>query len=191
MPLRIAIIGWGSLIWDPRALPREGPWQTGGPLLPVEFSRVSSDCRLTLVIDPENGVHTRTRFVLSPRTDLFDAIDDLKDREGTVREHIGHIGCPPGCDSRQDHDRVPLHDTIAEWACANGFDAAVWTALPSNFSSKTGLPFSIANAIAYLTSLPQTVRLKALRYVDNAPAEVITPLRQALLENPIPCRGRP
>jgi hypothetical protein len=48
--MRIAVIGWGSLIWDPRELDRQGRWHTCGPRLPIEFARISKDVRLTLVI---------------------------------------------------------------------------------------------------------------------------------------------
>lgn len=63
LPLKIVILGWGSLIWNPRGLPREGPWEEGGPSFPIEFSRVSNDCRLTLVIDPVNGAQVMTRYI--------------------------------------------------------------------------------------------------------------------------------
>lgn len=107
--MRIAIIGWGSLIWDPRELPREGTWQSGGPRLPIEFSRVSQDCRLTLVIDYENGAATQTRYVLSPRVDLDDAIEDLRVREGTNKKRIGFVDLKYDKDSGQicsDHQKA-------------------------------------------------------------------------------------
>ena len=37
----IAILGWGSLIWDPRDLQFDGQWRENGPLFPIEFSRPS------------------------------------------------------------------------------------------------------------------------------------------------------
>ena len=49
-------LGWGSLIWDQcRAaeLPTRGCWHKDGPFLPIEFARVSSNGRLTLVIMPD------------------------------------------------------------------------------------------------------------------------------------------
>ena len=49
--MSIACLGWGSLIWDPQELPvREEDWLCDGPSLPVEFSRLSSGDRVTLVI---------------------------------------------------------------------------------------------------------------------------------------------
>lgn len=59
--MKIAILGWGSLIWDKRNLRLAGEWQVGGPVLPIEFSRVSGYGRLTLVIDPLHGVASEGR----------------------------------------------------------------------------------------------------------------------------------
>jgi nitroreductase len=48
--LRIACLGWGSLIWKPENLPIIGEWKNDGPMLPIEFSRESGGQRITLVI---------------------------------------------------------------------------------------------------------------------------------------------
>lgn len=61
--MNITILGWGSLIWDQRDLPISGDWQLGGPALPIEFSRISRDGRLTLVIDECNGVAVSTSYL--------------------------------------------------------------------------------------------------------------------------------
>jgi hypothetical protein len=175
--MKIVIIGWGSLIWDPRELPREGTWIQPGPLLPIEFSRVSSDARLTLVIDPSHGEKLPTRYVGSPRSDISDAIADLKDREGTATRHIGFV------DLTHDKSRAAV-DIIAkgirEWAATAGIDGVVWTDLPSNFDEETGLAFSLEVAERYLRGLPKTAAEKARKYINNAPSEVNTPLRRHL-----------
>jgi hypothetical protein len=45
--MRIACVGWGSLVWDPRDLPVKGAWRPDGPRLPIEFARQSDNGRLT------------------------------------------------------------------------------------------------------------------------------------------------
>lgn len=81
--MRIVLLGWGSLLWSPDGLPVTGDWQQGGPVLPIEFSRISSDGRLTLVIDEANGTEIVTHYTLSSRTNVKDAIEDLRKREDT------------------------------------------------------------------------------------------------------------
>jgi len=60
--LRIALLGWASLLWErgPDFDRWRGPWQYDGPTLKLEFSRVSEKPlkALTLVIDSEHGVET-------------------------------------------------------------------------------------------------------------------------------------
>lgn len=48
--MKIACLGWGSLIWKSGALPVAGEWQTDGPSLPVEFCRVSDGGELATAI---------------------------------------------------------------------------------------------------------------------------------------------
>jgi hypothetical protein len=180
--MRIAVLGWGSLIWDPRELPREGTWQEGGPILPIEFSRISSDSRLTLVIDPKNGAAVPTRFVLSPRADVEDAVSDLRTREGTTVDRIGFVNLADG------HHRCnadpSAREKIQDWARSKGFEAVVWTDLYPNFEKEHSrhLPFSVENAETYLRELPKGVAIRARKYIQNAPEEVDTPLRRRLRE---------
>ncbi len=177
--MRIAILGWGSLIWDPRNLPRKGNWEVGGPTLPIEFTRVSADRRLTLVIDPANGVLVATRFVLSPRANLAEVVADLRKREGTSSDRIGYLNLNDGTWRCSLHS--PASGIIRAWADANRFDAVAWTDLPSNFRERTGEPFSVEAAERYLRRLPKSAVDRARRYIENAPPEVDTPLRRRLL----------
>ncbi len=49
--MKIAVLGWELLIWDPRQLSiKQGEWFTDGLFLPVEFAHISNNGRLTLVI---------------------------------------------------------------------------------------------------------------------------------------------
>ena len=65
---------------------------------------------------------------------------------------------------------------------SNGYDAAIWTALESNFdqSGKGGEPFSVTAALRYLETLERDDAAafgRALAYVRNAPSEIQTPVR--------------
>jgi hypothetical protein len=186
--MRIAILGWGSLIWDQRDLPISGDWQRGGPVLPIEFSRISrsgerAGC-LTLVIDEPHGANVPTRFALSPRTNLDDAIADLRTREGTSSDRIGYVNLVRNTEreyARQQHPHAC--DTIKAWAQAQGLDAMVWTALPSNFAEVAQRPFSVEAAIQHLKALAEPAKSRALEYLRRAPEEVVTPLRKAFNRN--------
>ena len=75
----IACLGWGSLIWDPKGLPVDGGWYTDGPQLPVEFTRVSRDGRLTLVIT-EGAPPVAVLWSCLSVSSLDDAIQALAER---------------------------------------------------------------------------------------------------------------
>lgn len=84
--MSIAILGWGSLCWDPRDLAITGEWIFDGPMLPVEFARISGGKRITLVI--KNGFEpVNTLYVISSLQDLDEAGENLRRRE--VREIWG------------------------------------------------------------------------------------------------------
>jgi hypothetical protein len=108
--MRIAVLGWGSLIWERRHLPITGDWQRSGPVLPIEFSRISrsgerAGC-LTLVIHEQHGANVPTRFALSLRTNLDDAIADLRTREGSSSDRIGYANLVRNAEreyARQQH----------------------------------------------------------------------------------------
>ena len=183
--MKIAIIAWGSLVSNPRDLPLDGEWQLNGPKLPVEFSRVSKDARLTLVIDNVHGKDVPTRFAMSSRQCLLDAVADLRDREGTVMKCIGYTDISGKRVSVLKHpDHQIAHDRLMPWLKSNdfGFDAVIWTALQSNYQERQQHEFTIGHATAYLKKLPLTPRKNAFDYIQTAPPEVMTPLRLHLLE---------
>lgn len=177
--MKIAIIGWGSLIWNPAGLPYHGVWETGGPRLPIEFCRISKDGRLTLIIDETHGTEVTSRWSTSPRSSVEQAVSDLVAREVCGAEGIGFLDCTSGEHSRQRHRSQPdVLATIDRWCVTGGLDAAIWTALPFTFVGRAGRSFSVPNALDYLDSLSGSTREKALEYVRNAPDEVDTPVRR-------------
>ncbi len=182
--MKIAILGWGSLIWELGEIPLNGSWQNGGPRLPIEFSRVSESRAgaLTLVIDSVNGKDVPTLFAISRRIELADAICDLRNREKTVVKRIGFVNLVDG--SQRCNVYPESSNVIRAWACCQTFDAVIWTDLPSNFKEKVYAQFSVDEAVRYLHSLPEDGAKEARIYIQKAPQEINTPLRRALKDDP-------
>jgi len=183
--MKIAILGWASLLWEGGTeFDRwHTSWAYDGPILKIEFSRISQT-RLgafTLVIDQEYGTPTTVAWCLSKRTELEDAISDLQAREGTTRNQIGHVVI------RREIKPLVATSTagpIEIWARANNLDAVIWTALTSNFQEKTAQVFSVTAAVAYLKSLPIEAKVKAAEYIWRAPNFVKTAVRVAIQVEP-------
>ena len=182
--MKIAILGWGSLLWEPGAeFERwiELPWKNDGPRLKVEFSRISRSRKgaLTLVIDEVNGTSSNVAWCLSKRDRLDDAISDLRSREGTTTANIASVSI-----IEKPAELASLQNEIIAWATKKKIDAVIWTALKSNFESEKGRPFSVEEALTYLKGLDDIGRARAAEYVRNAPRFVKTNLRSALASDP-------
>ena len=185
--MRIAILGWGSLIWDndPKFADfnkqfeklSDRVWQPDGPQLNLEFSRISQTRgqALTLVIDKDNGEECKVQYAKSRRRNPDDAICDLRCREGTILKRIGFYFADG---SRTGQPDVP--ENIKKWGADKEFDVVIWTELPSNFSQKKGETFSIDLAIGHLQNLEPEDKVKAAEYIKRAPDNIDTPLRRAL-----------
>lgn len=186
MTQHIAILGWGSLLWDrrPEFDDQHDLWTYDGPDLRIEFSRVSQSRRgaLTLVIDPTNGASCRVAYTRSRRRDPEDAICDLRSREGTTRRNIGFYF--KDNESRSQSNDPETLDTIKIWAIEKTIDVVVWTDLRSNFKDKCGNLFSVADAITHLHTLDAKAKSLAAEYVGRAPDFVKTPVRIALQSEP-------
>ena len=182
--MRIAIFAWGSLIWDRRELAIMEDFKPGGPHLPIEFCRVSGGGRLTLVIEEVFGTSCQTYFAESANGDLDAAIENLCVREGMPSaKGVGFVDVASNKKSDRANARHPeAVAAIRTWTHANGFDAAIWTALASNFdgADKAGEPFSVEAAIRYLKRLNEARLGAALGYIRSAPPEVQTPVRAAV-----------
>ncbi|MEO5793995.1 MAG: hypothetical protein ABIP34_02905 [Rhodoferax sp.] len=181
--MKIAILGWGSLLWDTRTDfdSTHGPWELDGPNLPIEFTRVSKTRggALTLVIDHDYGAVCTCVFALSTRSNPDDAISDLRCREGTTLANIGYYFADG---SRQNSSTDKTLNIVRQWAETTKIDVVVWTDLKSNFASKSKLkqPFSIPSAISHLQSLSVDAKASAAEYMWRAPALVDTALRRAV-----------
>ncbi len=180
---RIAIIGWGSLIWDLDDLaPKvQVPWLMGaGPVMPFEFSRISPKRKhaLAVCIDPDNGDPCATNAILSIRDDIHAAAEDLRARERAARiDFIGFYCARTGT----IRSRIPaMAEAVGDWCAVTGAAGAVWTDLDANFEAVHGTPFTVEAAIAYLKALPDESRAEGVRYITLAPATTDTRLRRAL-----------
>lgn len=181
---RIAVIGWGSLLWDLDDLaPKvEGPWQMGaGPRLPMEFTRVSPKRKMGLVVClcPEVGVPCATHVIRSLRREIGEAIEDLTLRERTGQDQIGGLCRLSG--HRQG--RGAIADTVGRWCEEAGWDGAVWTDLLPNYREHRGESFTLDGALAYLQTLAGESLEEAVRYISYAPPHTSTPLRTYLRQH--------
>jgi hypothetical protein len=181
---RIAVIGWGSLIWDLDDLAPKvsGSWMMGaGPVMPFEFSRISPKRKhaLAVCIDPVQGSPCATSAIVSVRDDIHHAAEDLRARERA--QHIDFIGlyCARSGTLRS---RIPeISPVVRDWCARTGAAGAVWTDLDDNFEGVHGIPFTIEAAVAYLKALPEESREEAVRYITRAPTTTDTKLRRALV----------
>ena len=180
---QIALLAWGSLLWDDDEEfdAWHKPWHhTGGPTLRIEFSRISKSRSgaLALVIDPENGSSVLVSWSISRRPTITQAVEDLRKREKTNTNCIGM--CSLAGNARGfDKDSLAV---IRAWAVERKLGGVVWTDLRSNFEEGTGKPFSVDAAVRYLKALQGDGRKKAFEYIQRAPAFVHTRLRTALVE---------
>lgn len=167
--MRIACLGWGSLIWDPRELPIQRQWFQDGPPVPVEFLRRSMDDRITLVLH-ESAAPVRSLWAIMDSHDIGVARKALCDREGTSLKWI-HVW-KPGMDTPK------LIPDMPTWAANNGLCGVVWTALPPKFDGKTGEAPSCDEVIGHLSQLKGLKRDNAERYIRNAPRQIDTLYRR-------------
>lgn len=172
--MRIGCLGWGSLVWDPRGLPIRGDWFEDGPLLPIEFARVSSDLRVTLVLVEKTPV-VRSLWTLMDLPDLLSARTALAGREGVPEDRIAR---DIGVWSAEERFEGPGVAAIVSWAERLELDGVVWTALPPGFRQSRGTVPEIEQVLAHLRSLEGAPLRRAEEYVRRAPRQTDTPFRR-------------
>ena len=177
--MKIAILGWGSLIWDRRNLQIKNNWKEDGPFLPIEFARISMDGRLTLVLyHPAQEVQSFWAYSAFQKLDY--AKENLRTRENTNPGKIGYISIK---DERYNCQAAPdVLSNIRDWANESGLDAVIWTDLKSNFVRKTETDFTKENAIAYLCNLSREKLENAETYIRRAPKQISTKMRPLIEE---------
>lgn len=174
--IKIACLGWGSLLWRSHDLNVKGRWRNDGPELPIEFARVADDGRLTLVLHWD-AEPIRVYWIELATDDLSEAIEMLRKHEGTIEPGIDFV--------THEHGRCCIPRVLREvnqWLIENGLDAAVWTGLDSNFESKTGMDFSHENVIKYLKGLEGEELERAKEHIRKAPEQVRTAVRKRVEE---------
>jgi hypothetical protein len=183
--MKIAIIGWGYLIWDRRSLDVAPEWLPDGPLLPVEFARFATPPRLLPVL-VERAPLQPTFWAFSQKQSVLAAAADLAVREGVGTHDIGYW-------SSDDSMRRPvgLEAVIAQWAESKVLDGAVWRAVQPNLPDRSpGFP-SEQQRLDFLRELVATGQEQDAReYFERMPAQIRTPF-QALVERELGWRSAP
>jgi hypothetical protein len=182
---KIAILGWGSLLWEKthREFDKHhGAWNLDGPVLKLEFSRksVSRLNALTLVIDAIRGEECKVAYALSKRRTVEKALTDLREREGTSRRNIG---CVFTDGSRLQGREARSVDVILQWSEGASLDVVLWTDLPVDFGDVPKNEF-VKAAVNHIQQLPAEAKALAAEYVWRAPEFIVTPLRTALQAEP-------
>jgi hypothetical protein len=185
--MRIAVLGWGSLVWQPAnrygelCLDSDTEWQPDGPALPVEFARISSDGRLTLVILPEYESESPVLWNINCHEGLGGAVANLAQREtnaplgaihGVTRDGFVH-GAP----------HPDIAETVREWLDGEpDLDAVIWTGLPPGprWIEHGFDRFRPEHAVDYFASLTGSLADRASEYVRRTPTQIDTPVRRAL-----------
>jgi hypothetical protein len=182
---KIAILGWGSLLWDtsqPQFEEQHDEWRFDGPVLRLEFSRKSASRlnALTLSIDPIHGQECQVAYALSKRKTAAEAIADLRTREKTSAQNVGFAFADGS--RRQGRDTRSV-DVILQWAKSAAIDVVLWTDLPGSFDDVPAGEF-LKVSIHHVQQLPAEGKVKAAEYVCRAPDFIRTPLRAALEAEP-------
>lgn len=180
--MAIAILGWGSLVWNPGELSTVGDWDPSGPMLPVEFARISRADKLALSLFP-GADPVRTYWIRSGSDDLEATRENLRSRQNCVTTvDIGFLARDGRCQFRP----LPgLRESVKAWLEPHpDIEAVIWTDLRSNFEAKTGgTAFTVEDGIAWLENLVRANRhQRAEEYIRKAPPQTETRLRSRARE---------
>lgn len=173
--MKIACLGWGSLVWDPRSLHVRSGWFSDGPFLPIEFARESKDKRVTLVITPGSPL-VRSLWALSSLETVDAAKSDLALREDIKEENIRH---GVGVWLRDMQGQEGVDPEIVQWGSRLNLDAVIWTKLKPRFGGQERVA-AADEVVAHIRGLSHELRANAERYVRNTPRQIDTPYRRQM-----------
>jgi len=172
--MKIACLGWGSLIWDPRKLKIDGHWNHDGPELPIEFTRRSNNGRITLIVD-RKAQHQTTFWSTMIVEDLDEAIMSLQQRENAPNKnsiHFAHV-----TDLADEDEKA----TVVKWLSMKKIDAAIWTGISYNPQINNGERLSIDYVINYLKNIAdEGIKQQAEEYVRRTPKQINTEYRRVI-----------
>ncbi|HFZ8995952.1 TPA: hypothetical protein ACIPUI_003114 [Citrobacter freundii] len=169
--MKIACLGWGSLIWKPDVLPLAGEWRQDGPFMPIEFSRVGDGGELATAICM-NAPLVQVYWSLLAAEDVRIAASLLREREQIPADRVDGVGSLV----LKSRPTGPL----AEWAMEKKLDAVIWTALPPRIDGIEGRIPCAADVVNYLDSLQGEKRVHAQEYMRKVPAVFNTPYRKII-----------
>ncbi len=172
--MKIACLGWGSLVWNPGDLPLRSQWHFDGPPIRVEFVRQSGGDtgRITLVILP-SAEQVTSVWVEMDSDDPEAAKELLRIREGKPHRH--HIGLWREGDP--DPGSLP---GLTGWAAAREVNAVIWTDLPPKLQGEDGRIPSVDEVVSYLQALPEEPKALAIEYIQRAPKQIDTAYRREM-----------
>ncbi|MGO2357359.1 MAG: hypothetical protein ACTH6S_04015 [Mesonia sp.] len=177
--MKIAILGWGSLVWNPKSLQynQEIGWQKNGPMLPLEFSRISNDFRLTLVLEPTAKL-VQSLYAISTNTTIDEAVLNLAVREGSARSAIGYYGKYTNETKLNDFKYI---ENIKEWLTIHPeIDAVIWTNLKANWKKTDRVKSKKRDRLEHLKALDGSTKAIAEEYIRKAPFQITTNFRKEI-----------
>ena len=177
--MKIAILGWGSLIWNPKSLQYNTTfgWQKDGPMLPLEFSRISQDSRLTLVLDP-NAILVQSLYAISTNTTIEEAILNLAVREGSARSAIGYFDKK---NNKSHPESFEYIENIKEWLTFHPeIDAVIWTNLKANWKKTDRVKSKKRDRLEHLKTLDEPTKAIAEEYIRKTPIQIATNFRKQI-----------
>jgi hypothetical protein len=192
--MKIGILGWGSLIWEPGILRVVGEWKVADLKLPLEFHCDPDSGETRLLIDLDRGEEVPVRHIQSKLTDIDSAIYNFSHKLGIHKlgmmrnrvdnNNIGFIELKG--DSYTYHSRLNDHwfdvklnyfDNIYKWIRTTSYDAVIWYEDNPHRFYRDSKPMP-----DHLVSLTGENLEEARTFIRNAPPEEDTPVRREMVK---------